>query len=457
MATRDFVERQTTPTRRLAVVFCAIIASFVAATAAVHWQLGAIDRAALDISETAAPSIEHLTAARVEVRHLQGMLTSELERVERGVPLDTKILEETRRTLNRAADAYLALPLLPNERGVWEEVLRARAAVDADVVVLEHQLVEHDTVAAVSTIRERLPPRLAELNDALTQGVRLDAGHAGSIAREIREFRADATRLALTLDVACTLIAIAGAVVVRRLMREHAALVERQREQQRERASELENFAGRVAHDILSPLGTVAFALSLAGQQPDASQRARLLARGSAAAERIKKLVNGLLDFARAGGKPPAGAHADLDATISDLVAELEPTAADAGAELSAERDARHVVACSPGVLTSLLANLARNAIKYLGDRPVRSVQIRARDRGRSIRVEVADTGPGLPPEIEKRVFEPYVRAPNASQPGVGLGLATVKRLAEAHGGRVGVESVPGSGSTFWFELPKAG
>jgi signal transduction histidine kinase len=168
-------------------------------------------------------------------------------------------------------------------------------------------------------------------------------------------------------------------------------------------------------------------------------------------------LVTGLLEFARAGGKPASDARADVETVIVDLVAELEPTAAETGAALSAKRSGTCFVACSPGVLTSLIANLARNAIKYLGDGPVRRIEIRALDRGGSVRLEVEDTGPGLAPAIEKRVFEPYVRSPNATQPGVGLGLATVKRLAEAHGGRVGVQSFSGRGSTFWFEIPKAG
>jgi len=66
----------------------------------------------------------------------------------------------------------------------------------------------------------------------------------------------------------------------------------------------------------------------------------------------------------------------------------------------------------------------------------------------------VQDTGPGIPSEKKGALFEPYVRG-ESNQPGIGLGLATVKRLTEAHGGRVGVESSPGAGSTFWFELPK--
>ena len=68
------------------------------------------------------------------------------------------------------------------------------------------------------------------------------------------------------------------------------------------------------------------------------------------------------------------------------------------------------------------------------------------------------DTGPGLPPGYESQIFEPYFRGPKPQQPGVGLGLAIVKRLAEAHGGAVGVRSPvkpEGGGSIFWFELPR--
>jgi signal transduction histidine kinase len=60
-----------------------------------------------------------------------------------------------------------------------------------------------------------------------------------------------------------------------------------------------------------------------------------------------------------------------------------------------------------------------------------------------------------MPPELARRSFEPYVRGPDATQPGIGLGLATVHGLAEAHHGAVGVDSTPGRGSLFWFELPQ--
>ncbi|PTL74958.1 sensor histidine kinase KdpD [Vitiosangium sp. GDMCC 1.1324] len=69
---------------------------------------------------------------------------------------------------------------------------------------------------------------------------------------------------------------------------------------------------------------------------------------------------------------------------------------------------------------------------------------------------ESSDTSARLPAGLERTVFEPYVRAAGTHQPGIGLGLATVKRIAEAHHGRVGVQSTPGQGATFWVELPLA-
>jgi signal transduction histidine kinase len=72
------------------------------------------------------------------------------------------------------------------------------------------------------------------------------------------------------------------------------------------------------------------------------------------------------------------------------------------------------------------------------------------------VRIEVSDTGPGVPAELQARLFNPYVRAGSASIPGLGLGLATVRRLADAYGGEVGLDDNPGGGSRFWIELPRA-
>jgi signal transduction histidine kinase len=111
-------------------------------------------------------------------------------------------------------------------------------------------------------------------------------------------------------------------------------------------------------------------------------------------------------------------------------------------------------IACSAGVLTSLVSNLVGNAIKYMGDAPLRRVVVHARDVGSRVRIEVDDTGPGVPLELRDRIFEPYVRATESSVPGLGLGLATVRRLVDAHGGRLGMSS-GATGSSFWFELPR--
>jgi signal transduction histidine kinase len=98
------------------------------------------------------------------------------------------------------------------------------------------------------------------------------------------------------------------------------------------------------------------------------------------------------------------------------------------------------------------------NALKYVveGRDPARKIRLHVADQPGAVRVEVEDNGPGLPPGTEQAVFEPFVRVGSTKQSGSGLGLATVRRIVEAYGGRVGVQSKPGAGSCFWFEMPKA-
>jgi signal transduction histidine kinase len=105
-----------------------------------------------------------------------------------------------------------------------------------------------------------------------------------------------------------------------------------------------------------------------------------------------------------------------------------------------------------------LLTNLVRNSLKYMGDSPVRRVHLGVRARRNCVAFEIADSGPGVPEELGDKIFEPYVRGKQmaAKRTGIGLGLATVKRLVIAHGGAVGVRRSHLGGALFWFELPRA-
>ena len=222
------------------------------------------------------------------------------------------------------------------------------------------------------------------------------------------------------------------------------------------RLSELETFAGRVAHDVRSPLASIGLALELTRRNPELGLKKGVLDRAIKTLQRVGQLVDGLLIFARAGASPPGGSRAEVGEVLSGVVEGLRPSAEETGVALGFDPPSEPTfVACTPGVLISLVSNLVGNAIKYMGESPVRRVDLSAREVGATIRVEVRDTGPGVQPALRDHIFDPYVRAAESSVPGIGLGLATVRRLVEAHGGSVGVEPNGEAGSLFWFELPK--
>ncbi|MBX3208341.1 MAG: sensor histidine kinase [Labilithrix sp.] len=432
-----------------------MILSFLGATALSQWQSFATDRAAREIAYNTAPSIEHLTAVRSEIRNLQFLMRDELDRVERGQRADPRAVAHSMHVIEQEMDVYLMLPVWPEEQALWGNVLRTQKALDDTVTRFQQETARGDVVQASSTLSMDFATAATNLSAAIMDVIEVNATHAHDLALEIQRIRSKATYAAFGLDALATVIAVAGAVMLRGVIRDHAALVERHRALEGERASELEQFAGRVAHDILSPLGAVSFALQLASQpEQDDEKRARVVERGTSALNRVKRLVNGLLDFARAGATPDPDARADLRATLIDVASELQPLAEERAIDLAIKDDGVCFAKCNAGVLTSLIANLARNAIKYIGDGPVRRIEIRTYHNAQCIHVEVEDTGPGLAPDVEPHIFQPYARSHSATEPGIGLGLATVKRLAEAHGGRVGVRSVPGCGCIFWFELP---
>ena len=108
-----------------------------------------------------------------------------------------------------------------------------------------------------------------------------------------------------------------------------------------------------------------------------------------------------------------------------------------------------------------MVTNLVENALKYAPGGPI-VLRAGPAGAGPAVRVEVEDRGPGVPPEERARVWDTFYRGARVTAaagpvPGSGIGLAVVKALAQAHGGRVGVEGAAGGGARFWFELPAPG
>ncbi len=215
-------------------------------------------------------------------------------------------------------------------------------------------------------------------------------------------------------------------------------------------------FSGDASHQLRTPLTALVGQIDVAlrrDRPPEEYRRVLGLVRGQAG--NLARIVEALLFLGRADAEAglPDAETLDLAAWVAAHVAEH----VHAGSIQLDLTDGPLTVLAHPALLGELVDNLLDNAAKY-GD-PGAPIVVRLRDRGESAALSVEDRGPGIDPADLPRVFEPFFRSAHArrlGRPGVGLGLAVVRRVATALGGTIGVESEPGRGCRFTLTLPKA-
>ncbi|WP_285135781.1 GAF domain-containing sensor histidine kinase [Microbacterium sp. lyk4-40-TSB-66] len=220
----------------------------------------------------------------------------------------------------------------------------------------------------------------------------------------------------------------------------------------------LEDFAAQVSHDLRNPLTALAGFLELAADSPEMGQApraARSLARAEAAATRMTTMVSDLLDFARIGGTRPHLTDVDVADTVDAVLEDLDGAVVRTRARVSV--DASTFVRADGTLLRVLLQNLIANAVKFTtaAERvPVIRVSVEKLPDG--WRVCVDDNGDAVAPELRDRLFEPMQRGHGSEVQGIGIGLATCRRIVDAHGGTIGLDVSPTGGTRAWFVLPAA-
>lgn len=281
----------------------------------------------------------------------------------------------------------------------------------------------------------------ARAGEAADEIVLLNAREVGHSARQIHA----SLLWLIAVTSALTAAVVAGAVLLLRHALDgaakHTAILQ-------EHADEMAAFAGRAAHELRAPLQTLMLAIHAArGGRRDALDRA------DAATRRLRDTISEILEFSCAGASATAVSSAVVASVVDEVAEELAQPAADASIVVEREVEPGLEVAMAPGHLRTVLRNLVGNAIKYAGGSAGARVSVVANRGAARAEVIVSDNGPGIAPEALLHVFEPFYRATRRPG-GYGLGLAMVKRLVEAHGGRVTIASENGCGTKVFLVLP---
>lgn len=220
----------------------------------------------------------------------------------------------------------------------------------------------------------------------------------------------------------------------------------RTRVRQKERLAALGEMAATVAHEIRNPLGgIIGFASLLARDIPHDDPRARLVEKILVGSRELGNVVNELLEYTR-----PVQLRVGplrCGALLESVLRSVNPD--EQRISIVNRVDADLTVIGDPDKLRQVLLNILLNAVQSI--ETAGRVEISARLDGATATLSVADTGCGIAPELVDRVFSPFF---TTKEKGTGLGLAVASKIVEAHGGKLWVESEPGSGAVFHMRLP---
>jgi len=245
-------------------------------------------------------------------------------------------------------------------------------------------------------------------------------------------------------------------VIIKALMRQTQALQDTTSELERSNG-ELERFASVVAHDLRGPLNTVGLltqVLSSFGSVTANAECGECIGSIQAQLKRMSDFIQRLLAYGHIGSRDAGVAACDCTAVLTgvrqNLKADLERNC------VQVTNDLLPTLRADPVLMAELFQNLIENSIKYRGD-AFPHVHISATRQSDDWLFSVRDNGIGIRDEDSERIFEPFHRVSGSRAPGegVGLGLATCKRIVERHRGRIEVQSKLGEGATFLFTIPQ--
>jgi two-component system, NtrC family, sensor histidine kinase KinB len=219
------------------------------------------------------------------------------------------------------------------------------------------------------------------------------------------------------------------------------------------------NFIATVSHEFKTPISAIKMSLQLlqnAKIGPLNAEQTTLVDSIKDDADRLLRITSELLDFTQVES---GQIHLNIRPVQLQEIVEYALSATRAQAEQKPVRMDVALPAQLPPVMADsektawVITNLISNAIRYSYEHS--AVSVIARVVGERVRIEVKDTGQGIAPQYQTKVFERYFRVPGTMQEGSGLGLAISKEFIETQGGRIGMESEFGAGSLFWIELVK--
>ena len=253
-------------------------------------------------------------------------------------------------------------------------------------------------------------------------------------------------------------------VTSRRLAEQMRARLAEALEEQNQQLKELDRvkslLLNQVSHELRTPLTSLRGYAELLEDNvggPLTPEQAKFVHQIERSTARLQHLVDDLLDFARieAGTFRLNVEEHDMRAKVSEIAESLAPQASEAGLHIHMALPEQPVtLKMDAQRIGQVLINLLNNAIKFTPAGG--AITVRVSPNGQTVRCEVIDTGPGIPPEDRHKLFVRFSQLENGIRKGgTGLGLSICKALVEAHGGRIDVESVPGEGANFWFELPR--